>query len=125
MEPSSEEDKDLISWIYLSLSKWDPVTTAKTTFSNFKEGFSRNMNFLRRRFSSGDLQGDLDDDRDSSIFTLKKGPSPSAPSSPSKSSVQNITRGLFSSTPAAAPKATYNKDRCKTLLVIDDPHTDW
>ncbi|XP_064605137.1 synapsin-like [Liolophura sinensis] len=81
------------------------------------------MNFLRRRFSSGDLQGELRDrdDPTAAILNLKKGPSPSAPSSPSKSSsATGITRGLFSST-----KPSYNKDRCKILLVVDDQHTDW
>ncbi|KAK3102232.1 hypothetical protein FSP39_009782 [Pinctada imbricata] len=77
------------------------------------------MNFLRRRFSSGDLQGELKDEN-SSILTFKKGPSPSAPSSPSKS---NSTASLSKGT--AANKPAYNKDRCKTLLVIDDQHTDW
>ncbi|XP_033745221.1 synapsin-like [Pecten maximus] len=78
------------------------------------------MNFLRRRFSSGDLQGELRDEN-SSILTFKKGPSPSAPNSPSKSmSGAGIPR-----VPAGNNKPAYNKDRCKTLLVIDDHHTDW
>ncbi|XP_021341161.1 synapsin-like isoform X1 [Mizuhopecten yessoensis] len=78
------------------------------------------MNFLRRRFSSGDLQGELKDEN-SSILTFKKGPSPSAPNSPSKSmSGAGIPRA-----PVSNNKPAYNKDRCKTLLVVDDHHTDW
>ncbi|XP_052779677.1 synapsin-like [Mya arenaria] len=85
------------------------------------------MNFLRRRFSSGDLQGELRDDEELNFSRLnfsKRGPSPSAPSSPSKS--QSST-GLFSSviTAVQAQKPAYNKDRCKTLLVVDDQHTNW
>lgn len=78
------------------------------------------MNFLRRRFSSGDLQGELRDEN-SSILTFKKGPSPSAPSSPSKT--LNAAQGL--PRPVQNNKPAYNKDRCKILLVIDDQHTDW
>ncbi|XP_064632327.1 synapsin-like isoform X2 [Lineus longissimus] len=84
------------------------------------------MNFLRRRFSSSDLQGDLkDEEKDTGIlsFATKRGPSPSAPSSPSKSTPAGLTRALFSA--AAQTRTGYNKDRCKALLVIDDPHTDW
>lgn len=81
------------------------------------------MNFLRRRFSSGDLQGELRDSGESplNILNFKKGPSPSAPSSPSKTTnaAAAIGKGLFSAKPA------YNKDKCKNLLIIDDPHTDW
>ncbi|KAJ8302106.1 hypothetical protein KUTeg_021093 [Tegillarca granosa] len=80
------------------------------------------MNFLRRRFSSGDLQGELKDrDENTSILNFKKGPSPSAPSSPSKSSnsATGIPRGLVSN------NKPYNRDRCKILLIIDDQHTDW
>lgn len=79
------------------------------------------MNFLRRRFSSGDLQGELRDEN-SSILTFKKGPSPSAPSSPSKSMSGT---GITGRGPITSNKPAYNKDRCKTLLVIDDHHTDW
>jgi hypothetical protein len=84
------------------------------------------MNFLRRRFSSSDLQGDLKDEEkaDTGILSFtKRGPSPSAPSSPSKSTPVGLTRALFSA--AAQTRTGYNKDRCKALLVIDDPHTDW
>ena len=106
----------------------------------FGKNFTSGMNYLRRRFSSGDLQGELLDEEEKaaqmpqSVFGYKKGPSPSAPSSPSKNmqqsmqgmtagmpaSVQGLTRGLF-----GPQKPAYNKDRCKTLLVIDDQHTDW
>ena len=60
------------------------------------------MNFLRRRFSSSDLTNDLENEQTTtqqqgsfSFNFPKKGPSPSAPSSPSKSGVQSITRSLF------------------------------
>lgn len=78
------------------------------------------MNFLRRRFSSGDLQGELKDrDENINVLNFKKGPSPSAPSSPSRStSVSGMTH-------PGANKPPYNKDRCKILLVVDDQHTDW
>ncbi|XP_052284358.1 synapsin-like [Dreissena polymorpha] len=85
------------------------------------------MNFLRRRFSSGDLQGELRNDEELNFTRLnftKKGPSPSAPSSPSKTQ----STGFFSSSSPSASqqqKPAYNKDRCKTLLVIDDQHTNW
>ncbi|KAK3576656.1 hypothetical protein CHS0354_004941 [Potamilus streckersoni] len=81
------------------------------------------MNYLRRRFSSGDLQGELKEENalPSTVLNFKKGPSPSAPSSPSKSpnAASGLAKGLFTQKPA------YNKDRCKILLVIDDQHTDW
>lgn len=80
------------------------------------------MNFLRRRFSSGDLQGELREEN-SSILTFKKGPSPSAPSSPSKT--LNATQGIPRAGPVQNSKPAYNKDRCKILLVVDDQHTDW
>ena len=93
------------------------------SFNTFRDNVVSGMNFLRRRFSSGDLQGELNDEN-SSILTFKKGPSPSAPSSPSKSS--HIPSGTFRGVVnQAVNKPSYNKDRCKTLLIIDDPHTDW
>lgn len=137
--------------------------------------------YLKRRFSSGDLQGELEDQRQQEGLPgflnfnsnqpqtsgqppkppnstggmpgqmppqsnaqpgpgmppgqqqpARKGPFPSAPTSPSKSSSFNpmgsitgqisstITRGIFSSN-----KPSYNKERCKVLLIIDEPHTDW
>ncbi|ESP04565.1 hypothetical protein LOTGIDRAFT_135981, partial [Lottia gigantea] len=94
------------------------------SFSNFKDNFSSGVNFLRRRFSSGDLQGELRDEDILNAIPLKKGPSPSAPSSPSKTPTPaNLARGFFSS--SGTNKPAYNKDRCKILLVIDDHHTDW
>lgn len=97
-----------------------PLKSFKISFSSFSANFSSGMNFLRRRFSSGDLQGELRDEN-SSILTFKKGPSPSAPSSPSKT--LNAAQGL--PRPVQNNKPAYNKDRCKILLVIDDQHTDW
>jgi len=67
-------------------------------------------------------------------FNLPRGrgrgrPSPSAPSSPSKSSASvggyaSLTRGIFSAG-NSPQRPAYNKERCKTLLVIDEPHVDW
>nr|AAK83048.1 synapsin isoform 2.1 [Aplysia californica] len=99
------------------------------SFSNFKDSFGSGMNYLRRRFSSGDLQGEASDNDDSPNvggLNFRKGPSPSAPNSPSKSaSSANLGQRLFSSSSSSSGKPSYNKDRCKTLLVIDDQHTDW
>ena len=105
------------------------VKAAKISFSSFRTGFDSGMNFLRRRFSSGDLQGDLrnDDELNFSKLNFRKGPSPSAPSSPSKTqSAAGLTSGLFSSgQQPQQQRPAYNKDRCKILLIIDDIHTDW
>ncbi|KAH9507976.1 hypothetical protein Btru_052495 [Bulinus truncatus] len=101
------------------------IPIAKISFSNFKDSFGSGMNFLRRRFSSGDLQGEASEKEEPPLegaLNFKKGPSPSAPNSPSKTAPGgNIGQRFFSST----AKPTINKDRCKTLLVIDDEHTDW
>lgn len=132
------------------------------------------MNYLKRRFSSGDLQGELKDQQEfdakmnqnssSSIinntitqaaqkinmqFSLsnqqpaqepRKGPSPSAPSSPTKSmpfgSVINAARGIINTTinqttavqqPSQQQQLrnALNKDKSKILLVIDNDSTDW
>ena len=97
----------------------------------FKQNFSSNMNYLRRRFSSSDLQGEIDkEEKEAAVLQFnRKGPSPSAPSSPSKSGpAGGLTRGLFASMTQSVQQQRgpgYNKDRCKILLVIDDLHTDW
>ncbi|ESO12867.1 hypothetical protein HELRODRAFT_93529 [Helobdella robusta] len=103
------------------------------SMNTFREGFTSGMSYLKRRFSSNDLQGDLMNERtDSTGFSFnlpkRRGPSPSAPSSPSRStSIQGLTRGLFGSSSSSTqpPKPAYNKDRCKTLLVIDTPNVEW
>ena len=137
--------------------------------------------YLKRRFSSGDLQDEAADQREQeglpsflnpfntnpqqpkpnqqtnippnrmqqrptstepSLANTGVGPRPktaypSAPTSPTKSTsgfsaapmVESITgqitntisRGFF----AAAAKPTINKGKCKTLLIIDEPHIDW
>lgn len=144
------------------------------------------INYLKRRFSSSDLQSELDDNSNDYIrakahenlnhnyssnnasnhnvnsnssssvnnnytnFT-RKGPSPSAPSSPSKSlsfadSVMNVARQVMNTNISNAYSSTssiassfinhqssstgrhtqhHNKDKTKILLVIDDEHTDW
>jgi len=111
--------------------------------SSWRENFSSGVSFIRRRFSSNDLQADDERlgaaDADSSDttglnFNLPRSqqrgrsrPSPSAPSSPSKSSSSGygaFARGLFSAG-AGGQRQAYNKDRCKTLLIIDEPHVDW
>lgn len=109
-------------WLEKYNSFWG--NNVRPNMQGFGKNFSTGMNYLRRRFSSGDLQGELGGEEEEvppqGMFGFKKGPSPSAPSSPSKSTVQGITRGLF-----GPQKPAYNKERCKTLLVIDDQHTDW
>jgi len=118
------------------------VIGRKMALSSWRENFSSGVSFLRRRFSSNDLQsdderlaaGDADAaDTTGLNFNLPRGqrgrarPSPSAPSSPSKSSSSGygaFARGLFSAA-AGGQRPTYNKDRCKTLLIIDEPHVDW
>ena len=115
--------------------------------SSWRENFSSGVSFLRRRFSSNDLQSDDDragagdaPDTAGLNFNLPRGsgqrsggrtrPSPSAPSSPSKSSSSGgygvFARGFFSSSGGGGgQRPAYNKDRCKTLLVVDEPHVDW
>jgi hypothetical protein len=150
------------------------------------------MNYLKRRFSSGDLQGELDDNEPEQenklISTITKrientnlnmsfisnsdsnansnttnisniisnianatrkastkGPSPSAPSSPTKNtsfadSVLNAARVMMNNSssqsqsttnssgknyPSTGSKFSVNKEKVKILLVIDDDHTDW
>ena len=149
------------------------------------------LNYLKRRFSSGDLQNELDDEQDqdskilSSItkrientslgmsfnnnnnnnanqnqnnnfsnivtnFTTSnrvrgtKGPSPSAPSSPTKNisftdSVLNAARVIMTTNnsphqsaslsnnnfSSASSKHVSNREKVKILFVIDDDHTDW
>ena len=143
------------------------------------------MNFLKRRFSSGDLQGELEDqqnEQDIKLITKKlenstmsqnnnatntnnpnfsnmfnftkvnnhrKGPSPSAPTSPSKNisftdSVLNVARVMINANnnnnnqhPANSNNNNYNnnnsigskfllnRDKTKILFVIDDEHTEW
>ena len=71
------------------------LEAVKISFTNFRTSLDGGMNFLRRRFSSGDLQGELKNDDELNFSRLnftKKGPSPSAPSSPSKT--QNTAGGL-------------------------------
>ena len=96
------------------------------SFSNFKDSFGSGMSFIKRRLSMGDLQGEAGDPSDIippvGALNLRKGPSPSAPNSPSKSAgPANLGQRFFSS----GGKTAYNKDRCKILLIIDDQHTDW
>ena len=73
----------------------------------------------------------MNDKSDTTGFSFnlpkRKGPSPSAPSSPSRSaSIQGLTRGLFGSASYSHQlKPSYNKERCKTLLVIDTPSVEW
>lgn len=152
---------------------------AKISFSSFRQSFTSNMNYLRRRFSSGDLSGEfadgpngvqsatgdptvtsaaqqqqqqqhqprrppptsvsssgvghVQDQQNDLSLNLKPGSATSAPASPAKSAGVSILQRVGSITGRAAEvvtgaasiKPAYNKDRCKTLLVIDDQHTDW
>ena len=152
------------------------------------------MNYLKRRFSSGDLQGELDDNEpeqenklistitkrientnlnmnfinnsntnansnSSNISNIisnfanvtrkasTKGPSPSAPASPTKNtsfadSVLNAARVMMNNNnnnsqsqstannsginySSSGSKFSVNKEKVNILLVIDDDHTDW
>lgn len=163
------------------------------SFSNFRQSFTSNVNYLKRRFSQGDLTWELNDEsstdsgvasvaRDSSQSyqatsdrPLQSQPTPvppasqppvpgapppgppqpvggdlslnlkpgsrttSAPSSPAKTResllqrVQSLTGAardqgasiLGAAVSGATRGPSYNKDRCFTLLVIDDQNTDW
>ena len=68
-------------------------------------------------------QGELEDAERQLPPTGRKGPSPSAPSSPSRTTPATaIGQRVF---PSASGRSGYNRDRCKILLIIDDQHTDW
>ncbi|XP_045486346.1 synapsin, partial [Pieris rapae] len=169
------------------------ATTSTLSFSSFRNSFTTNVNYLKRRFSSGDLQSECDEgevdpytgrpattsqpkpqQRPASQATggsLGSGSAPpaaaaaapataaaatagsgdlslnlrggsrgtSAPSSPAKSResllqrVQSLTGAardqganlLGSVTSVASVGRGYNRDRCVTLLVVDDQNTDW
>ncbi|CAH1644339.1 unnamed protein product [Spodoptera littoralis] len=167
------------------------ATTSTLSFSSFRNSFTTNVNYLKRRFSSGDLQSECDEgevdpytgrpattsqpkpqsQRPTSQATggsigSASGPPPapsasaaaaassggdlslnlrggsrgtSAPSSPAKSResllqrVQSLTGAardqganlLGSVTSVASVGRGYNRDRCVTLLVVDDQNTDW
>ncbi|XP_046478691.1 synapsin [Neodiprion pinetum] len=170
-------------------------TSGNISFSSFRQSFTSNVNYLKRRFSSGDLSSELDDDDTSSGLTsvsqqdavpsyqgtasserpLQSQPTPapppsqppvpgappsgaqqpaggdlslnlrpgsrttSAPSSPAKTResllqrVQSLTGAardqgasiLGAAVSGATRGPSYNKDRCFTLLVVDDQNTDW
>ncbi|XP_049866252.1 synapsin [Pectinophora gossypiella] len=165
------------------------ATTSTLSFSSFRNSFTTNVNYLKRRFSSGDLQSDADEGevdpytgRPATTSQPKPGPRPasqatggsigsasgpppapssatsqgdlslnlrggsrgtSAPSSPAKSResllqrVQSLTGAAReqsasllgnitgSVTSVASVGRGYNRDRCVTLLVVDDQNTDW
>jgi hypothetical protein len=140
------------------------------------------MNYLKRRFSSGDLQNDFDENvmtipttyetqmrmptqQEPSYHRPSKSTSyTSAPSSPTRSlsfanQFINVARGVVNQAIQQIPQQTptnpgstaytpvphsypsnhpqqlssvhqrdsllSGKEKCKFLLVIDDPHTDW
>ncbi|KAL8575492.1 hypothetical protein ACOMHN_013043 [Nucella lapillus] len=96
------------------------------SFSSFRENLSSGVTFLKRRFSSSDLQGELDDVERVLPPSVRKGPSPSAPSSPSRHNPPSaIGQRTLSSSSSSSGRPSYNKDKCKILLIIDDQHTDW
>ncbi|GLV44388.1 Synapsin [Carabus blaptoides fortunei] len=160
------------------------------SFSSFRQSFTSNVNYLKRRFSSGDLSSECDDTGDqvvdpyisrqpqSTNKPLQQQPLPtqpthaaptpppqpnatsaataggtagdlslnlrpgskttSAPSSPAKTResllqrVQSLTgqardqgASILGAAVSSATRPSYNKDRCFTLLVIDDQNTDW
>ncbi|XP_068630672.1 synapsin [Battus philenor] len=161
------------------------ATTSTLSFSSFRNSFTSNVNYLKRRFSSGDLQSECDEGEvdpytgraattsqpkpqhqrpasqatGGSVSSASGVPAPapspaggdlslnlrggsrgtSAPSSPAKSResllqrVQSLTGAardqganlLGSVTSVASVGRGYNRDRCVTLLVVDDQNTDW
>ncbi|GFQ86874.1 synapsin [Trichonephila clavata] len=120
-----------------------PIPGAKISFSSFKQSFASTTSYLRRRFSSGDLSGELDDqerrieqegeDGPTEIsqsqepdlaLHVRQGTTISAPTSPSKN-VPAFQQRANSVTTGSAVKAPSAKDKHKTVLVIDDQHTDW
>ncbi|XP_071552793.1 synapsin [Panulirus ornatus] len=194
-----------------SICECSPPETGKISFSSFKASFSSNVNYLKRRFSSGDLSAECDDEdaglRKQEVITqqaerqqaspgalqtrrqsqtqlqpqeqVKAQPksqphqvssnsssvvggsetsapavpstgaattgstsgfslnfsrpgsrTTSAPSSPSKTRESFLQRvssltGAVRSEVTSQVRPAYNKDRCFTLLVIDDQNTDW
>lgn len=126
-----------------------PNPAAKISFSTFKQSFATTTNYLRRRFSSGDLSGELEDQvgappggdggpgrvdamaqpppegggGDLSL-NLRPSSATSAPSSPARTVTSFLSRGT-SLTGGASKNVPYAKDRHLTLLVVDDAHTDW
>lgn len=150
------------------------------SFTSFKQSFTTNVNYLKRRFSSGDLSSEIEDEEPGSRptqayqqapvaapSTAPSAPPPvpsrggtgppsagdlslnlskqssrttSAPTSPAKTResllqrVQSLTGqardqgasiiGNLTQT-ATAARSSYNKERCFSLLVIDDQNTDW
>ncbi|GIY70592.1 hypothetical protein CDAR_520662 [Caerostris darwini] len=120
-----------------------PIPGAKISFSSFKQSFASTTSYLRRRFSSGDLSGELDDqdrrieqegeDGPSEVsqsqepdlaLHVRQGTTISAPTSPSKN-VPAFQQRANSVTAGSVMKAPSAKDKHKTVLVIDDQHTDW
>ncbi|CAF4779597.1 unnamed protein product [Pieris macdunnoughi] len=169
------------------------ATTSTLSFSSFRNSFTTNVNYLKRRFSSGDLQSECDEGEvdpytgrpattsqpkpqqrpvsqatggslgsgsappaaataapatstavtagsgDLSLNLQRGSRGTSAPSSPAKSResllqrVQSLTGAardqganlLGSVTSVASVGRGYNRDRCVTLLVVDDQNTDW
>ncbi|EDS39023.1 synapsin [Culex quinquefasciatus] len=164
------------------------------SFANFKTSFTSNVNFLKRRFSSGDLSSECEDVDPKDLppaarpqpplqqqpmpggppnippppapgtagSAVSPGPVPgsapptggpelslsfgkgpqrgtSAPSSPAKSResllqrVQSLTGAardqgasiIGAAVSTAARVQPFNKDKCFTLLVLDDQNTDW
>ncbi|KAH9363311.1 hypothetical protein HPB48_006417 [Haemaphysalis longicornis] len=117
---------------------------AKISFSSFKQGFTSTTNYLRRRFSSGDLSGELDDQpaaagdapansplgtRPELSLNLRPSSATSAPSSPARSGVSSLLSRGASLTGrvvgGGGSSAGGGKERQLTLLVVDDAHTDW
>ena len=121
--------------------------------TNFKDNFSSGVNFLRRRFSSSDLQEDLQQEammqqqqhhhpgqqqqqqgppQDPSapyggqpnVAALRRPPMTSAPTSPSMSAMQGMIRAA-TNVVSPAQKSSPARDKCKILFIIDEPHTDW
>ncbi|XP_077285119.1 synapsin [Arctopsyche grandis] len=165
-----------------------PAPAPTLSFSSFRNSFTSNVNYLKRRFSSGDLSSECEENEvdpyvgqkppaaTTSQPTQRQTPhatppptvpgapaapptaavgggelslnlrgtarGTSAPSSPAKSResllqrVQSLTGAArdqganllgesVTSTVTAGVRPSFNKERCVTLLVVDDQHTDW
>ncbi|XP_053200529.1 synapsin-like, partial [Panonychus citri] len=66
----------------------DPRDFSKITFSSFRQSFSSTTNFLKRRFSSGDLQGEGDELEDTTTGGIRSTVIPSTTSQQSLQSQQ-------------------------------------
>ena len=113
------------------------VSTAKISYSSFRDNISSGVNFLRRRFSSSDLQDDLTGSSSAAPGGYGHPGPPSQRRGPPVASSFGAGVGQVAAAAAAGlgslvgggqtdhQRTSPNRDRCKVLLVIDEPHVDW